>query len=519
MNFKVVTDCHALRTTLTKRDLLPRIARWWLQICEFTFEIEYRPGTQMNHVDALSRNTTLTANDTEDPSSIIYHIQKENWLLTLQMSDPDIIRIVKILKPNNDEESKDIKKNFVMKDNKLFRKIDNKLYLVVPRDARFQICRSNHDDIGHLGITKTTERIQSLFWFPKMRRFIKKYVESCVECAYNKDNIAKKKAGHLFPIHKVDVPFHTIHIDHLGPFVKSRKGNAYILTVVDGFTKYVFVKPVKTTKTKCTLKVLTNIFIDFGLPSRIISDRGTSFTSAAFKRFCDLHGIKHILNAVACPRANGQAERFNQTILNCMTKYNVVNDERDWDTHLGNIQWGINNTINASTRKTASEALFGVKLRDSLSNKLDISIDAEPENLNDLRHEIITNIRIDQEKQKSRHDAGRAPAAVFKEGDLIKVTRTNFYNKGNSTKLLSKFIGPYKIVEVLGNDRYKISDIPGFSNKKRLFESVVAVDRIRPWINLNYNDHESKRSAATSDSSESDDDIPLSELQRRKQTM
>lgn len=518
MPFKVVTDCHALRTTLTKRDLVPRIARWWLQISEFTFDIEYRPGTQMSHVDALSRNSKLT-DIVDDSCYTVYHIEKDNWLLTLQMMDPDISRIVKILKPENDEESKDIKNNYVIRDHKVYRKVDDRLCLVVPRNARFQVCRFNHDDMGHLGIAKTTDRVQSLFWFPKMRRFIKKYVESCLECAYNKDNAARQKTGHLFPIKKINIPFHTLHIDHLGPFMRSRKGNSYILTIVDGFTKYVFVKPVKTTKTKCTLKVLENIFYDFGLPSRIISDRGTSFTSATFKKFCDLHGIKHTLNAVACPRANGQAERCNQTILNSLTKYNIYNDERDWDMHLGKLQWSLNNTINATTQKTPSEAFFGMKLRDSLGNKLSIDTGVHLENLEDIRNTISTNIQASQDKQKRQHDAGRAPATIYKEGDLVKITRTNFYNKGNSTKLLSKFVGPYKILEVLGNDRYKIVEIPGFTKKRKSYQSVVAADRIRPWINISSGDHKSCDSSGTelSDSEQDEDDIPLSDLQRRKQ--
>ncbi|CAH2216071.1 jg26524, partial [Pararge aegeria aegeria] len=97
VNFKVYTDCAALRTTLTKRDLVPRIARWWLQISEFTFDIEYRPGVQMSHVDALSRNTRLCAEPDNSPSVGVYSIGKENWLLSLQLADPEISRIVKIL--------------------------------------------------------------------------------------------------------------------------------------------------------------------------------------------------------------------------------------------------------------------------------------------------------------------------------------------------------------------------------------------------------------------------------------
>ncbi|KAK9693072.1 RNase H-like domain found in reverse transcriptase [Popillia japonica] len=56
IQFKVVTDCNAIRTTLTKRDLVPRIGRWWLAIQEYKFDVEYRAGHKMSHADALSRN-------------------------------------------------------------------------------------------------------------------------------------------------------------------------------------------------------------------------------------------------------------------------------------------------------------------------------------------------------------------------------------------------------------------------------------------------------------------------------
>ncbi|XP_026743332.1 uncharacterized protein K02A2.6-like [Trichoplusia ni] len=327
----------------------------------------------------------------------------------------------------------------------------------------------------------------------------------------------RHKSGQLYPIQKVSIPFHTIHIDHLGPFVKSKNGNAYILTLVDGFTKYLFVRAVKDTKTKTTVKVLLNVFYDFGLPSRIISDRGTSFTSAAFKSFCDTHGIKHVLNAVACPRANGQAERYNQTILSSLAKYSDGEDERNWDMSLGKIQWGINNSINSTTQKTATEALFGTRLRDGLSNLLDVNNELNP-NLTEVRQEVLANIESSQAKQKQKYDQNRIPAPTYKAGDLIKITRTNFNNKGNSTKLMSKFIGPYKIAEALGNDRYKVVDIPGFSKRKNKFDSVVAVDRIRPWISINmaeknYDVDPVANSSSSSDSESNNSDNELSQSQ------
>lgn len=486
LHFKVYTDCAALRTTMTKRDLIPRIARWWLQMSEYTFDIEYRPGVQMSHVDALSRNTKLSVDPDDNAFVSVYTIEKQNWLLSLQIADPDISRIHNILKPEDDIACKDIKKNYTVKNHAVYRKVDDRLCLVVPRSARWQICRAKHDDVGHLGYAKTLESIQQDYWFPKLRKFVKKYVAACLECAYNKDSSSRQKSGHLYPIQKINVPFHTIHIDHLGPFVRSKEGNCYILTVVDGFTKYVFVRAVKDLKTKNSVKILEKIFYDFGVPARIVSDRGTSFTSAAFKTFCDNHGIKHILNAVACPRANGQAERFNQTILNSLASQNAFGHERDWDKCLGKLQFGINNTVNASTRKSATEALFGFKLRDDLLNKLEIvnNDDANNSDLQQIRDEISISISKDQAKQKERHDANRAPAPTYEIGDLVKILRNNFENKNQSTKLLSKFVGPYKIIEILGNDRYRISDVPGFTKKGKPYNTVISVDRIRPWIHV-----------------------------------
>lgn len=508
LEFTVYTDCNALRTTLTKRDLIPRIARWWLQISEFNFNIEYRPGTRMSHVDALSRNPVLSTKSDNCASTL--NITTDNWILTLQNADPELQRIIKILKPDNEEESKEIKKNYVIHNHALHRKvIGEEPKLVIPKSARWQICRANHDDIGHFGVAKTTERIKNQYWFPKMSRFIKKYVAACIECAYNKDNAAGARTGFLFPIEKGNKPFETLHVDHLGPFVRSKANNCYILTIVDAFTKYLFVRPVKDTKTKNVIKVLESLFHDFGTPNRIISDRGTAFTSIQFEDFCRSNGVKHILNAVACPRANGQAERFNQTILASLSTQNFNKDERIWDQQLGKIQWGINNTVNATTKKSASELLFGTKLNGPTDNMLalptaevhkqgfDDSIQTRFSSFKKMRQEASVNIKNSQDRQKKTYDSNRLPAVSYAVGDLVKITKTNFQNDGKSKKLLPKFIGPFKVTKYLGNDRYEISNVPGF--KARKYETVIAADRMRPWIHVQTLDLD-KSSSESSDS-------------------
>lgn len=95
---------------------------------------------------------------------------------------------------------------------------------MVPKGVRWQVVKQNHDDIGHFSVDKTLEKIMAVYWFPKMRSFVKKYVRSCLECTYAKAK-GGKRPGFLHPIEKVDNPFDTVHIDHVGPFVRSKRGN------------------------------------------------------------------------------------------------------------------------------------------------------------------------------------------------------------------------------------------------------------------------------------------------------
>ena len=192
-----------------------------------------------------------------------------------------------------------------------------------------------------------------------MTRFIKKYVTACIDCCYNKDKYGKQE-GKLYPIEKPDEPMHTVHIDHLGPFEKSSMKNSYLLVLVDSFSKFVIVRPVKTLSSVETIKNLREIFCMFaGIPKRVISDNGLAFTSKRFKEFALKYQFKHILNAVACPRSNGQVERYNRTVLDAIRT--STKEETDWDAKLPEIIWGINNTINSSTKFTPHELMYSHK--------------------------------------------------------------------------------------------------------------------------------------------------------------
>ncbi|KAJ8910567.1 hypothetical protein NQ315_008952 [Exocentrus adspersus] len=155
------------------------------------------------------------------------------------------------------------------------------------------------------------------------------------------------------PIERQPIPFDTVHVDHLGPFVKSVRGHSYILMVVDGFTKFVLAKPCKTLQSAEAIRRLGEVFGEFGYPRRLISDQGKAFKNKAF--MAD-KGIRHVMNAVATPRANGQVERSNRTIVEALSS--TAETEGRWDDVLPDVVWGLNNTINLSTRFAPANLMF-----------------------------------------------------------------------------------------------------------------------------------------------------------------
>lgn len=141
-----------------------------------------------------------------------------------------------------------------------------------------------------------------------------------------------KKEGLLHPIPKDDGPLSTFHNDHMGPMPSTSKNYRYVLVIVDAFTKFVWIFPVKSTTTEETKNKLLNVTSVFGNPNRIITDRGTAFTSSDFTKYCKDENIELIHITTGVPRGNGQVERVNSTIISVLTELSLENPEK-WFQH------------------------------------------------------------------------------------------------------------------------------------------------------------------------------------------
>ncbi|GFS61904.1 retrovirus-related Pol polyprotein from transposon 17.6 [Trichonephila clavipes] len=198
----------------------------------------------------------------------------------------------------------------------------------------------------------------------------------------------------------------------------------------------------------------------FGNPIRIISDRGSTFTSKLFNDYCDEESIQHLQIATGVPRGNGKVERIQRTLIPVLTKLSL-DDSTKWYKYVGRLQRILNSTICRSTKWTPFELLVGTTMR----NKEDILIkdllleEIAKELLEQrefLRDDAKKNIETLQSENRKTYNRRRKKASLYKEGDLVAIQRTQF---GAGLKLRPKFLGPYKVTKVNSKDRYEVEKV------------------------------------------------------------
>ena len=75
----------------------------------------------------------------------------------------------------------------------------------------------------------------------------------------------------------------TVDLVDMSPFCKSHKGYKYLLTVIDVFSKYGRIVPLKTKTGKEVAQAFRKLFLAAGPPSRLWTDKGTKFYNRQLK--------------------------------------------------------------------------------------------------------------------------------------------------------------------------------------------------------------------------------------------
>jgi transposase InsO family protein len=135
-----------------------------------------------------------------------------------------------------------------------------------------------------------------------------------------------------------------------------------IWMIVDRLTKVAHFIPVNTTYKGSQLAELymARIVCLHGVPKKIISDRGSQFTSRFWKSLHENIGTKLKFSSAYHPQTDGQTERTNQVVED-MLRACALKHGGSWDKSLPYVEFSYNNSYQASLKMSPFEALYGRK--------------------------------------------------------------------------------------------------------------------------------------------------------------
>lgn len=138
-----------------------------------------------------------------------------------------------------------------------------------------------------------------------------------------------------------DQPFEKWKIDFVGPISPAAKYTQarYIIVATDYCTKWAEAKATRKANARSAAKFLHKQVISrFGCPLVIVSDRGTHFVNEVIAVLLPEFLIIHRKSTPYYPRANGQAESSNKTLIIVMTR-TVDSGRNDWEHKLTAALW------------------------------------------------------------------------------------------------------------------------------------------------------------------------------------
>ena len=110
--------------------------------------------------------------------------------------------------------------------------------LVVPTVYQKEVLAMAHSSplAAHLGKKKTAKRVLQDFFWPGLSKDVATFCQSCEQC--QRGAKANRQRAPLQPLPAMEEPFQRIAIDIVGPLRRTKRGNKYILTMMDFATRY-----------------------------------------------------------------------------------------------------------------------------------------------------------------------------------------------------------------------------------------------------------------------------------------
>ena len=378
-----------------------RVQRWALALSAYQYNIEYKAGSRLCHADGLSRlprpATIINDGQTPEMTFLINHLSS-TCMTALHIKEwtskdktlSQVKRFILIGWPENLKD-KELKPFFTRRDE--LSLLDGCVLwgtrVIVPPQGRKAILNELHET--HPGASRMKTLARAYIWWPNMDADIEQLVRACSVC---QESRPAPPSAPLHPWSWPSEPWSRLHIDFTGPFM----GKMY-LVLVDAHSKWMDVEIMSQITASQTIEKLRSIFAVHGLPKKVVSDNGPTFTSQEFQEFMERNGIVHVKSAPYHPSSNGLAERAVRSFKQGLKSITGKSVQEKLSKFL--LKYRI--TPHSTTGIPPAEMLMKRRLR----TKLDF-----------LYPDVNKRVVQQQEKQKETHD-NSFPIRTFKAGDLV----------------------------------------------------------------------------------------------------
>lgn len=465
----ILTDHKNLGYYKDARKLNRRQARWSLFLSQFDYELVHTPGSHMIQSDALSRRADLVPKDDHDnedrimlPDHVfaqLLDVDLSSRLKALVEKDRTILDVRNALHGKTLPPFRSALQDWEEREGLLFFK--DRCYVPMNEDLRRDLIRIYHEHpaCGHGGKFKTLELIKRDYWWPGMHTMVGRFVEGCATCQQNKV-ITHPSAPAINPIPSLPNarPFQQISMDFITGLPPSNGYDAILVVVDHGLTKGVIYIP--CTKdidaAETALKLYRNVYRHFGIPSKVISDRGSTFTSKVTQELGRILGIDLAWSTAYRPQTNGETERVNQE-LEVFLRIYCQNNPETWSEHLIEAEFAHNNRHHSARNASPFFLAMGY-------NPVAIPT-AYPELKIPSVQERLLTIQKARDKALAAHELARqvmrdritSKFKPFTKGQKVWLDGRNLNLPYTNRKLSPKREGPFTITDVLNPLNYRLA--------------------------------------------------------------
>lgn len=483
--FEIWSDHQNLGYFREPQKLNRRQARWFQELQDYNYSLHHKSGSLMGKPDAITRRPDLNKGETDNKDVTL--LKPEHFRrLALRATDVQTQSFIsiygRIQKASGQKDDVVIKalaakeKDWVERDDGV---VEWKRRIYVPKhnSLRQDLLMMYHDApmAGHPGQAKMRELITRDYWWPGVSRDVKKYVNGCVLCQQNKPLHRPAKIP-LSPHDVPSAPWEAVSMDLIGPLPES-KGMDAILVVVCLYTKRVHTVACTTKVTALEVAKLLrdNIFRHHGLPKKFISDRGPQFIAEVMTELYKLLGIEYNPSTAAHPQTDGQTERVNQEVEAFLRIYANYRQD-DWVDWLAIQEFCYNNRVSSATGYSPFFMESGRNPNMGFNpSRHSRNMDAQKffEGMKQAHEDAEAAMRKAKEDMKRWYDRKARDDPGYKVGEKVWLETTNLRVERPSRKLSEKRLGPFEVLEKIGQTSYKLKIPKSWQVKTPVFHASL----------------------------------------------